>query len=327
MLSAVSNLRSVLAWNVSRLDGPFACAMCQGEAIVKKGAEVTHHFAHVATGDCEYGIGYESEGHRQAKKAIYEALLRNPKVTELRLERPMGSVRPDISFKVNGERVAIEVQISNLPVDLIIKRTCAYREKGIALLWISPFSTFSCEYDEQFAVRCSPKLWERFVHALYFGRAYYWTAEETLQPIHFGYYDIDGDTSKKFRTPVGWERVSITDLAKTERREQSVGKWTIPAALLWTKKDRFDYVESLGWEAQSKICQEISGRPSYAFVLACEQCEAVCSSSALCGCCTYRRYGPGINHRHGSLGTHSRACTTAEFQEYSARPKIALVPQ
>lgn len=98
--------------------------------------------------------------------------MRAPGVTSVWVERYLREVRPDISFVLNGERVAIEIQISMLSRDGIDWRTTAYAKKDIAVLWMPLLSS------EVFADRYAPKDWERYLHTLYFGKVYYW-AEHT----------------------------------------------------------------------------------------------------------------------------------------------------
>ncbi len=78
----------VIAWEVTKTQGPFFCPECQEQVIVKKGSYKIHHFAHQPSSDCTYGTG-ESEEHRQAKYHIYEALRHHPDVTKLAIERPL----------------------------------------------------------------------------------------------------------------------------------------------------------------------------------------------------------------------------------------------
>ena len=130
MLSAMNATGQVLASSVSKSDGPFTCPMCKGGVLVKKGRVKIHHFAHIPPSDCAYATG-ETEHHRQAKLEIFEALSKHPQVTKLKLERSLGDVRPDISFYLRDVPIAIEVQVSTLSLDTIIKRTEAYIRKGI----------------------------------------------------------------------------------------------------------------------------------------------------------------------------------------------------
>ena len=140
MLAAKNLGGYVLASQVTKEYGPFVCPMCEGGVVVKKGRINIHHFAHIPPSTCVYGQG-ETGAHRNAKQEIYDALLAHEDVTKLQLERPLGDVRPDISFYLRNVPIAIEVQISTLSMDIIDKRTKAYarmvwlamRQKGVSL--------------------------------------------------------------------------------------------------------------------------------------------------------------------------------------------------
>ena len=42
----------LLAWGVSKVDGPFACPECRSAVIEKKGDRIVHHFAHAPGSSC-----------------------------------------------------------------------------------------------------------------------------------------------------------------------------------------------------------------------------------------------------------------------------------
>jgi len=113
---------------------------------------------------------------------IYEALLRAPNVTKVALERPLESNRPDISAYINCVPVAIEVQISALSMESIIRRTAEYSRKGIYVLWLAQWTPYVD------GLRYSPRLWEKWLHAAYFGRVYYWIEELKVASYHFDPY-------------------------------------------------------------------------------------------------------------------------------------------
>ena len=182
-----------------------------------------HHFAHKPPVTCEYGGG-ETEKHRQCKMAIYEGLKGLKRFQNVEVERGMGTVRPDVSAYMDGIRIAIEVQISTLTMQQIISRTIEYTKKGIYVLWLGIY------HHGLVIDRFSPKLWERWVHAAYFGRVYYWVGELEIVPYHFGechhyveprsWYTEDGDEESaggyekrytRFKTPKNGRVVSLSD--------------------------------------------------------------------------------------------------------------------
>jgi competence protein CoiA len=159
----------------------------------------------------------ETEEHRRCKKAIYEALLKQPGVTKVALERSLKSVRPDVSAYVKGVPVAFEVQLSTLSLETIAHRTAEYARKGIYVLWLAQWTPYLD------AERYSPRLWEKWVHACYFGRVYYWLHDLTVIPYRFEPHFRAGGSpyaqageqdfkrqSKRYRTPVRGEELDLT---------------------------------------------------------------------------------------------------------------------
>lgn len=169
MLSArrKSDGQTVTAYFERKTNGPFACLECQEEVILKSGRNRVNHFAHANPIACKFAEG-ESDLHRKCKMEIFEALQRMPNVCDATLERPLGSVRPDVSAYIDDVPVAIEVQISSLSVETIMRRTIDYARKGIYVLWLLQWTP---ALDSK---RYSPKAWEKWIHAVYFGRVYYW---------------------------------------------------------------------------------------------------------------------------------------------------------
>lgn len=248
MLASFNSRREkVLAKNVGKDDGPFSCPECGEEVVIKKGGKVVHHFAHHPGSDCFYGIG-ETMLHLRAKQALYDALLTNPRVTELDVEHSLGSVRADIFFRLGRYPVGIEVQRSALTSQVIARRTRAYAKIGVYVLWVVPFEQCRPEDGERYA----PSEWEKYLHALYFGHVFYWTQADKVQAVHFDGYLIeneyrewcaDGEVrsagghaywSKRYRTPVFGRELPVTELAPSFRKEYAEGNIPLPAAYILT---------------------------------------------------------------------------------------------
>jgi competence protein CoiA len=180
MLSArrQSDGQAVLAYDERKENGPFSCIECGDPVILKTGRNRINHFAHEFPLARHYAEN-ESDEHRRCKTEIYQALLHHPRASKVALERPLGTNRPDVSAMIGGVPVAIEVQISNLSVETIQQRTIEYFRKGIAVLWLLPWTP---DLDTP---RYTPTLWEKWVHACYFGRVYYWLKELEVVAYHF----------------------------------------------------------------------------------------------------------------------------------------------
>jgi competence protein CoiA len=252
-----SDAAKVTASETTKAQGPFVCPECAKTVILRKCRTKVDHFAHLPPVTCQYGAG-ETEQHRQCKTKIFEALRACPHVTKLELERRLGEVRPDISCYIDRIPVAIEVQISALSYDLILKRTEAYARKKIYLLWLSPWTD-----DLEFKERYAPKLWERWCHAAYYGRVYFWFNDSRVAPYHFDPYLLhvphsewrseDGEEmssggydrfSKKFKTPARGRLLDIaTDFVPVDHPGFVGGSMIVPPCRLF--KDRFGKFDEL----------------------------------------------------------------------------------
>jgi competence protein CoiA len=241
----------VQARDVDRNHGPFRCEGCGEPVAVRKGQFRVHHFAHQRPAACAYGSG-ETEEHRRCKTEIYECLLRQPAASHVSLELRLGAVRPDVFARINGIAVAIEVQLSTLSPETIAHRTMEYARLGISVLWLLQ------ESPEMKTGRYSPRSFERWLHAAYFGRAYFWQHGLTVLPYRFANrrqyvqkYDWR-DRSGRRQTGGGYERVSrrfknlvagrpmhiVRDFRKRKRPEWRRKNLTIPAALLFMDAGR-----------------------------------------------------------------------------------------
>jgi competence protein CoiA len=242
-----SDQETAVAWLETRDRLPWECPACRSEVSLKKGMIRVHHFAHRPPVTCEYGA-YETEQHRRCKKAIHDLLAVHPRVTDCRLERDVGAARPDVSARIDGEFVAIEVQASTLGLERIIARTKTYAAKGIPVLWLGI-------WDSDLATgRYAPAAWERWLHAAYFGRVYYWREDSGLAliPVHFGEHLLhvehrewrsEGEehsaggydrVSRRYRTPsIPTQRVDVVTGMHTSRRTAwSGGSMHVPECLL-----------------------------------------------------------------------------------------------
>lgn len=180
MLSArrKSNGQTVAAYFERRANGPFTCTQCNEEVILKCGKNRINHFAHTNPISCRLSRG-ESDTHRKCKLEIFLALRDAPGVKDAALELPLEEVRPDVFAVVNGIPVAVEVQISSLSVETIMRRTIDYFRRGIYVLWLLQWSP---ALDRP---RYAPKIWEKWIHAAYYGRVYYWVESTTVVSYHF----------------------------------------------------------------------------------------------------------------------------------------------
>src|SRR4028119_1852210 len=244
-----SDGQKVVARDSQKQDSPFFCPKCQNETILRKGRVKVHHFAHKPPVVCQYGQG-ESEFHRVCKQTIFDCLNQDKSVIACELEKDLGNVVPDIYFEIYTVKVAIEVQISSLTMSKIIDRTEEYNRLGIYVLWLPVFG------DALEAERYAPKQWEKWLHAAYYGRVYYWLDGLNVAAVHFdeyqlwveesSWYSSDGDEmsaggyfkrSKRYRTPNHGLTLNILqEFQATSRQGWEGGDIFVPKCKIWTDK-------------------------------------------------------------------------------------------
>jgi competence protein CoiA len=167
-----------------------------------------------------------------------------------------------VSAEINGVPVAIEVQLSSLSLETIAQRTMEYARKGIYVLWLLQWTP---KLDAQ---RYTPRLWEKWIHAAYFGRVYYWTEGLSIVSYHFdphlksvpqkSWYSPKGkkitaggysQRSKRYRTPIRGRMFNLATDFGPRNRDWWEGKdITIPAAKLYLDRHR-DSVATEFYEA------------------------------------------------------------------------------
>lgn len=248
----------VHASHVAREEGPFYCAACHAEVILRHGVERAAHFAHEAPRQGASG-SEESVLHRTCKQEMHAALVaENPegrweveRTIPARPERGIAELRPDLSGRVRGWRVAIEVQASALGIASVLQRTKTYAQRGIHVLWVVPVPA---QLPDD-AIR--PRQHERYFHSMYLGRTYYWWPglAASVLPVHyaslarpvpaaewfrrgFGPVQVGGYEAayRVFKTPSCGPRLRIShDFAPLRRRSfvPDNERKAVPACQLW----------------------------------------------------------------------------------------------
>ena len=231
---------------VTKADGPFMCASCLSDAVRKHCTEKRDHFAHRAPTSKVIAAG-ESALHRDCKLEIFEALKSAVPdgwwvCDSVRIKadksKKLPELQPDIGGRINGKRVAIEIQVSALTLPQIIRRVHGYSGRDVAILWIVPLK--EPLPDSAF----SPRLYERYLHSIYHGRTYYWMKGDGLlvTPVHYGlawrhvpyseWYDVElGDHRdaggydvpfKRIRKPLAHPKISLVDSFFHHRRSEFI---------------------------------------------------------------------------------------------------------
>lgn len=169
-----------LAADVTDEDGSFLCPECKQEVIFRHGAVMPWHFAHYPQSQCKYRVAGESPAHYQAKMGIKRALASKPDVTEISHETLIGNLRPDLTAIIRGQRVAIEIQLSDTMLREIRAKLAHYTARNVATLYIVrdiPDGTYT------------PPEWIRYLHAMYRQTLYTWFDSDTVRLVHLGAYD------------------------------------------------------------------------------------------------------------------------------------------
>jgi len=260
------------AYETTKDDGPFYCPETFEELIVRKCTDKRDHFAYksrlspVAT--------KESELHNDCKNELLEVLrgaFPEGKWEKERDEFPADKnkgyhkVRPDLSGRINKNPVIIEIQTSNISIDKIIHRTEQYSKRGAYILWIIPLE--SDLGNENFR----PRLFERFLHTMFYGRVYYWCRGNgsNLIPVHYGkaeryieesfWYDEEGNEMSaggyfkpylRVKKPVYGSFVDLASDFKTDDRnsfEVENDKLSVPKCKIFMDKN------IRWWEKEDKI--------------------------------------------------------------------------
>jgi len=187
----------------------------------------------------------ETELHKSCKEEIRDALRLAILEGDWQMERQTFNedkikgykkVIPDISGRLSkkGHGVIIETQASFLSVNQIIKRTLEYSKRGGYILWVIPLTKdLSIE-------NFRPRLFERYLHQMYYGRTYYWVkgSGRFLIPVHYdtayryievthwfepgGEERVEGGYDKSYsrvKKPMYGERVDIATNFVTDDRE------------------------------------------------------------------------------------------------------------
>jgi hypothetical protein len=207
--------KPIHANEAKKSDGPFYCPDTFEELIVRKCIDKRDHFAYKGRLSSVYGSG-ESKLHFDCKTEICEELKKAFPNGNWLVERPIpenkekkiGKLVPDISGRINGKPVVIEVQASSLTLPKIIKRVNGYYARKVSVLWIVPLK------EDLGTENFRPRQYEKYLHSMYYGKVYYWLKGNgsKVNPIHFDNADRWIEESHWFeedgteRTEGGYEK-------------------------------------------------------------------------------------------------------------------------
>ena len=204
-----SDNTTVHADYVKKSDGPFYCPVCLCDAIIRKCIEKANHFAHNAR-QSPLIRKKDIELHNRCRDEILQLLQNKFPNGQWAAEREIPEnkekgyrkVVPDISGRIHNIPVAIEVQLSPYTIKRIAEKVIEYQKRQVAVLYIIPL------YDELGNEPFRPRLFEKYLHSMYYGRVYYWTpkCETKLLPVHFSPAKRWIEETTWFDTELGEER-------------------------------------------------------------------------------------------------------------------------
>ena len=287
--------RTVFCEDVTKKDGPFYCPRCRSTVIVRKCTEKEDHIAHKSR--CSPVLTEKDQTlHTECKRTICNYLSQKYPSGNWEIERPIEGrpekglkrIVPDISGRIDNIPIAIEVQKTAYTLNKIKEKTEQYYKRRVYVLWIIPLKQDLGEDDFR------PRLFEKYLHAMYYGRAYYWTPTKPnlILPVHFSYscryieptafYDEEGEEQsfggyylayKTIKKPNHNGFVDIaTDFVHKERPLFKNSKWEeeIPKCKIlldrmetwWSKNEKEKLIESLS-NALQDYCDGDDNYDSY----------------------------------------------------------------
>ncbi|MFC6464602.1 competence protein CoiA [Marinilactibacillus sp. GCM10026970] len=155
------------------------CPTCKQSVFLKKGTFKVPHFSHYKKEACESFSEGETMEHLNGKLQLYTILKNNKLNVELEVYLPNLKQRPDILLNIEQQKIAIEFQCSQIPIQRMLERTKNYLKHGYQPYWILGDRFFTNTQMTQLKrtfIRFNPKC------GLYLLR--YKTEENCLEIVH-----------------------------------------------------------------------------------------------------------------------------------------------
>lgn len=130
-----NNRRGRVEAEIATRDDSFVCPNCTRQVILKRGEIRIAHFAHRPAEGCEWSVG-ETLEHLSAKKIMCDTMRQRGLKAEV--EFPVLNRRADVAVWFGDKLGVIELQHSNIPVELLDARINDYLAANVYQLWV-PF--------------------------------------------------------------------------------------------------------------------------------------------------------------------------------------------
>jgi hypothetical protein len=183
MLVALTSDGARVEAAAARRGEAYTCPACRAPVVLKQGRRVLAHFAHARAQPCWIVSEPESPMHLAMKAVVYARFKGERWVRGCALERVIGQRRADVWLETVVGPVAVECQVSPVPVTELAAKLRAYTEAGIATLYLVHHSVLA-SLTEGAEVRVPA--WVLALHALYRGRVYVYRADGAIVPVHLG---------------------------------------------------------------------------------------------------------------------------------------------
>lgn len=183
MLVALNEEDERVTADVAQRGADYHCPACGAPVVLKQGRRVLPHFAHMPARPCYVVSEPESAVHLAMKAAVYQQFKVEPWVRGCELERVIGQRRADVWLETAVGPVAVECQVSAVPVAELAAKLRAYTEAGIATLYLVHHHVLA-SVTEGAEVRVPA--WVLALHALYRGRVYVYHQDGAIVPVHLG---------------------------------------------------------------------------------------------------------------------------------------------
>jgi len=191
MLTAKTDSQPYLEASAAIRGAAHFCRGCGDPVILKSGRVRVPHFAHQPNASCAHGAKISTE-HLMAQQLIAKAL--RERGVEVELEFPVPSLVGDRRADVMAwppsdptKRIAIEVQNSDLTVEVIDARTRSYQVETIAPLWLRLYDFGRWEDAERIESRNTiwikrhyARSWEHWIHNQLGGQIWFIDAKTFL---------------------------------------------------------------------------------------------------------------------------------------------------
>lgn len=167
------------------------CPLCKEKVIwVNEGSDGTvRHFRH--KNSKSHPSISEGKKHSEAKKKIKEKISNDNQLKEIQLEKIIGEYESEYQIadifveKEDGEKFAVEIQISNQSVQQFKERTRFYNSKNISTLWILGREQYAPRKKTSSSPRddtLSFKEAVKWIQRNYYGRCYFLQKDFDIVP-------------------------------------------------------------------------------------------------------------------------------------------------